>query len=484
MKTKSLSLKNGTLELKTIHNGQLVLGTYKGARTYPFEILKVLRLAGITHGYIENSLALIQSGVAGQLLLAKAQIEDEPGQVEFLFEANFSDETLIDFVRGGSLENKLFEQRVAKDEPLIKALGAPRKVLRYPDGHKEAVKVLAENDLNYYAGENTRIDREANALLSNIEGYATKDLYGVVKVVPLSQVKSLGKAHGRVYFESAVEVEADVRTESDLEAESTIMINGVVRSGRLESAGNIIAAFGLDNPQKLEMAQARSAGSFITNSIRNYSVAASNYLIAKSAIENSQISCLNTIAVPRIKDSEIRVGNKLFVRSVDKGVKIFIGPDTVSDFRFEANVDFQKQHKKGLMDIEKEMTHIRDRMFQDRKVAMAQLTKLKRISPDMIANDLLLNRYYNNHLKEIKELDNHLKLYQQQNQLVVQDKVNKNFYEDQLQKRANAEIMVLDNLAQGTVIKSRNHTLKIESTQVAVKIIIDQFSGAITTENL
>jgi len=404
MSTKSFPLNNGTLNLSTLHKGQIVLGSYKGERTYPFEIMRVLKLAGITHGYIENSISLLQSGTAGELILAQARIEDKPGNVEFLFEPKLDEEYLLDFIRSGSFEHELFVQNIEKGQPLIKVHSAPSRVLRYPDGSTDVIKVLRENDLSYYAGDNTKIVKEKNTLLATIDGYATKDLYGVIHVAPLSQIKSVGKVHGRVYFESALKVEADVRTESDLEVTSTLMINGVVRSSKLDSAGNIIAGFSLDNPQKLEMAQARCAGSFITNTIRNYTIIASNYLIAKSSIESSQISCMHTVATPRIKDSEIRVGNKLIVRTVDKGVRIFMGPDIVSDFRFEANADFQKQHEKRLMDIEKEMTHIRDRLIQDRKVALTQITKLKRVSPDMISNDLLLNRYYNNHLTDINSL--------------------------------------------------------------------------------
>jgi len=484
MQKKTVELKTGKLDLVLLRDGKLVLGEYIGEKTYKFELIKSLKRAGITNGYIENCLSMIEGGVTGQLPVAQAFIEDEPGSVSFPFEQNFSAEVLKNCVKTGRFENLDLLQSVGKGEKVLSITSSPQTVLKYPNGNNEQLKKLNTQDISYYASVNTKVNEDNKSIISEIDGCASRTVYGDVSVFQLSKVKSIGKAHGKIYYESALNVEADIRSESDVDTTSNLIVRGMIRASKIEAGGNIQCGFGLDNPKKLEIGKVKAGQSLFTSSIRNYKVWAGKYVVAKSSIEHSNVQCLHTIATPLIKASEIRVGNKLYVHNVMDGSRIFLGSYFVKDTGIENILNYHAQHEKRLTDIETEISFIKERLLHERANSIKQITKLKRISPQMIPKDVFLNKYYINQVNGLKDLGQKIDQYVKQNSIITQDKLRLSFYEQQFKNDLPVEMIVTGTLSAGTIITAPNEILRIKSTLTRVSVKLDEVTGKISVDKI
>ena len=482
MRTNTVELKNGKLKLLFFLDGKLVCGEYKGEKTYKHELIKGLRRAGINGGYIENCISLIQSGESGQLPLAEGFTEQDPGEVRFLFEKEISQETFIKSVKSSVFETMNLLQPVKKGQSLVNTITPPRTILKFPDGKIKILEELKTHSCPFHSAENTKISSDGTSLVSEIDGSASRSVLGDVSVYPLTTIKSTGKAHGQVYYESALKVEADIRSESDVEAVSNLIVHGMIRSSKIKARGNIQCLLGFNNPRKLEVAVAYAEQSIFTRVIRNYTIWAGKYIIAESVIENSVVQCLHTIATPLIRASEVRAGNKIYVHDITDSSRIYLGSYFIDDAADNDIYPKYIQHEKRLHDIETEIAFLKEKVLNDRSASLLQLTKLKRISPEMIPRNVILNRYYSSLDSGLKNLEKRIDLYEEQASIIAEDRIRISFYEKQSHEQMPVELIVTGTLSAGTVIFAANETLHIKENLTNVRIKVNENSGKLSIE--
>lgn len=477
MQTNTVKLKNGVLKLFYFLDGRLVCGEYVGEKTYTPELLKGLKRAGISGGYINNCISMLQSGEMGELPLAEGYTEQDPGEVAFLFEKKISPEAFMKGVQSGVFEPIHLLQPVTKGQIIVKTVRPPRRVMKYPDGKAKILKESAAQVCSFRSAANTRFQRDNSTLVSEIDGSACYSLLGDVAVYPLFVIKSTGKAHGSIIYESALKVEADIRSESDVETISNLIVQGMIRSSQVKARGNIQCRLGFDNPRKLELATAQAGQSVFTRAVRNYNIWAGKYFISETVIENSTVQCLHTVATPQIKASEVRAGNKIYVHNVSDSSRIYLGSYFIDD---TVNRDLYKkyaQHAKRMQDIEAEIAFIKEKLLSDKSASLIQLAKLKRISPKMIPGDIILNRYYSSLLNGIKNLKERIDLYKKQVDIVDRDRMRISFYEKQSRELMPVELIVTGTLSAGSLIVAANETLQIKEDLNRVRIQVEEQSG-------
>ena len=477
-------LKNGILELTVIESGKLILGEYKGEKTFTYELQKALKRSGIITGYLNNCLNLIESGSAGQIPVAQAFIEDEPGELVFHFGKKWQRKEIIELLSNKDFNSINFFYQAKKGEKLVSFVSTPNTVLKYPNGKIEVLHELSFNDMEYYAGKHVSVDPSKRTLLADIDGLPQKEIFGVVSVFPESRVKSIGKAHGRVHYDTALHVEQDIRSESDVSSLGGIRVGGMVRSSRLEAGGNIHIKFGFDNPKKSEAGYAESGQSVFTSAIRNYRVKAAFSVVSNTAIEGSWVDCLGTIITPQIRSSEIKVGNKLFVNEVTGNSQIYLGPYFIKESKYTELKNFHQQHIKRLYDLESETRIIMDKIRHGQRIALLQIQKLKKLTPDNFQDDVLLNRYLQNMNNLHLELEGSIKKYEKQIALINKERMRLSYFERQFFNTANTEIICPGTMEQGTVINAPNESLKLKESRKNISVKLDTIMGTLIISDL
>ncbi len=484
MRTNTVELKNGTLKLHFLMGGKLVCGEYRGEKTYKPELLKGLRRAGITGGYIDHCISMLQSGETGELPLAEGYTEQDPGEVAFLFEKKILPETLIKAVQSGVFEPMDLLQPVSKGQTIVKTVIPPQTVMKYPDGKSKILKALKTHPSPFLSAENTKLHRDGTSLISEIDGCACRSAMGEVTVYPLSSVKSTGKAHGRIFYESALKVEADIRSESDVETVSNILVQGMIRSSKIEASGNIQCRLGFDNPRKMDISVAQAGQSVFTRAVRNYTIRAGKYVISETVIENSNVQCLHSAAAPQIRASEVRAGNKIYAHDISDSSRIYLGSYFIDDAISKDLYSKYTQHVKRIQDMEADITFLKEKLLSDKSASLIQLTKLKRISPRMIPGDVILNRYFTSMVNGVTLLKERIEKYEKQADLVAQDRMRISFFEKQSRERMPVELIVTGTLSAGTVIFAANETRQIKEDLNRVRIWVEENSGKLRIEKL
>ena len=147
-------------------------------------------------------------------------------------------------------------------------------------------------------------------------------------------------------------------------------------------------------------------------------------------------------------------------------------------------MNFHEQHEKRLIDIETELAFVKERLLHERKNSIAQLNKLKRVSPQMIPNDMLLNKFYNNQVSALNDLKIRIEQYQDQGRLIAQEKKRIALYEQQFKADPPLEVVITGTISAGSSIIAPNDKLMISSNLTNVSIQMNESTGKIIVEKL
>jgi len=477
MKKQQTDFNGGVFELTTLKDGKLVLGEYRGPRSNSHEIKKTMMRLGIKYGFLENNIGLIQSGTAGQIPVSQAYIEDEPGELKYHFKTSWEEDEALNLISSGPFDTINMAQQVCRNDLLVSLVKNPSTGIKFPDGRRELLYEHPDGDVQFYLGENVRLGRDINTIVSNIDGAVKRDIFGVVSVLPVMRVSSIGKGHGLVHYEKAMHVENDIRTGSNVQITGSLHVGGLIRSAEVEAAGSIHSNYGIDNPTQKDIGRVESGQSVYSSFIRNCRVTSSGFILIKGYIDKSRVQTLDTIAVPVIRSSVIRAGRRLYVNKIEPGCTIYLGPYFNKDTAYTEAKNFHNQHLKRLMDLENDITGTIERIRYEKGLALNQIKKLKKISPENIPNDTILNRYYRNLVSADTELASGIEKYEKQTDSLSQERMRLSFYERQYYGENTAEIICLGSVAAGTVITAPNQTLTLEEELENVTIIMESSSG-------
>ncbi|MCB0281017.1 MAG: DUF342 domain-containing protein [Calditrichae bacterium] len=484
MEKKRIELKNGLLLATELWNGKLILAEIRYGQGTKTEMRNALLNAGYNFGLIESSLDLLESGQKGQIPIALAYVDEDPGKPWFHFEDALNDKNFNSWIESGSFDNVDFSYPVQQGDRLMSLAEVPYSFMRYPAGDKEFLKNLDGNSLEMYAGENTKYNIQKNAIESEIDGFAHRTIYGMVSVYPLMTVKNIGKMHGKVEFENALEVEQDVRAESVIVIPSNLIVKGLIRSSYIRVGGNINCAFGFDNLQKSDVAKIYAGQSIFTISILHYTVWAGMYVICQNTIESSNIQAMNTIVAPVIANSEIKVGSKLYCRDIERGTQIYLGPDYVIDPNLKNIKNYHNQHEKKLYDLYLSLEEQQRELEFTKKKAIGHLAKLSKMSKASISSDVLLNRFYINMKDGLRRYNEAIENCKQTLDSFEDERKQLNFYETHTRDAKVPEITVTGRISAGCAIYAPHQTLRIREPLERVSIKLDKDKGTLDIKPL
>jgi len=480
IKKRTIEIKNGALEITFLQEGKLVLGQFKGERVFQYDLVRSLKENGIICGYLEQCLGLIEGGMAEQIPIAQAFIDDEPGTYVFLFEQNYTFDTFLEMVRQNSIPALNLLQPVKKNEVLVEVAEAPHTVLKFPDGTREILKELLATDIKYFSGANTSTNEQEQNIVSRIDGYAHRTPFGDVHVHPLLHVKSVGKAHGKLIYEQALEIENDIRSEADLSSRSNIHVNGMIRAAKVHADGNISCQYSFDNPKRVESAEAVAGQSIYAEAVRQYRLRAGIYVIIRNVIENSIVKCQNSVLASKIVASEIRVGRSLFAREITKDSKIYLGRPYINDPVEKEMLNYYHQHEKVLKEIESDILFIQEKLRLEQVNSIKQLNKLKRVAPESMTSDVLLKRYLKNQQNVFVELQRKINHYERQSNILTRERIRLSFFGRQYINENEPMLVVTERLEAGTQIYAAGQRLRLEKDYSNVILFVSPSNGKLS----
>jgi len=460
--------------------GKLVLGEIRYGQAKKSEMRTAILRSGYRYGLLDTSLDLLDSGLKGQIPIALAYVEENPGKPWFHFEDALNDENFNSWLANGTFETVDFKYAVKAGERLLSLVQSPFEYLRYPNGNTDFMNDLDGQDISQYAGENTRLSASGKAIEAEIDGFAHRTIYGTVSVYPIKTIKNIGKMHGRVEFDNAIEVEQDIRSESHVTSPSNLIVNGLIRSSYVKVGGNISCEFGFDNMQKFDMAKIFAGQSVYTISIFNYTVWAGLYVIVQNNIDRSNIQCMNSVVAPIITNSEIRVGSKLYARIIERNSQIYLGSGYVADPNLKNIKNYHSQHEKKLVDLYMALEEQQRELEFTKKKALGHLGKLNKVSRASISSDVLLNRFFINMREGLKKYQNALEQCQTTLNNFDDERKQLSFYETHTQNTKEPEIVVTGKISAGCVIHSPNQTLRLRESLEKVRITVIEENGTLS----
>ncbi len=484
MSKKRIELNNGLLLATELWDGKLILGEIRYGSAKKSEMRPAIMKKGYRYGLIDASLDLLESGQKGQVPIALAYLDKDPGKPWFHFEDALNDDNFKSWLKSGSFDSVDFSYPVKAGERLLSLSQTPFSYLRYPNGKKEFIDNLSEDNIGLYAGENTSLNNSRNAIESEVDGFAHRTIYGTVSVYPPMDVKNIGKMHGRVEFDNALEVEQDIRSESIVTLPSNLMVKGLIRSANIRVGGNITCHFGFDNLQKLEMAQIYAGQSIFTNQIISYPVWAGMYIIVQQSIEKSTIQCMNSLVAPLISHSEVRAGSKIYARNIDKSSQIYLGPSYVVDPNLKSIKNYHRQHEKKLFDLYLDLEDQQRDLEFTKKKAIGHLAKLNKMSKASISSDVLLNRFFVNMRDLLEKYNSSSEQCDRTLSIFEDEKKQLSFYETHTKDDKNPEIIVTGKISSGCVIHAPHQTLRVRESLHHVSIRLVEENGTLEVNSL
>lgn len=481
---KVITLNNGSLEVIELWDKKLLLGEILDGYTTRDELKAVLAGEGYSYGLLEKCIELLEKGYVGQIPVALAYLEDEAGKLWYHFEKAVNNDIFLKWLKAGKVDELNLLYPVKKDDRLVSLSQPPINLLRYPNGGKEILKELSERSISLYIGENTALDSTSNSLIAKIAGSAHRNIYGVVSAYPIKSFKSIGKIHGKIRYENALEIEDDIKRESNVVLPSNLLVRGMIRSAFVKVEGNIQSGIGFDNSNKTKNASISAGQSIFTTMIRSYDVWAGMYIIVRNTIENSNVQCMDTIFAPCISKSEIRVANKLYVRDITYSSQIYLGPYYVKDPELKSFKNYHLQHEKRLEDLGRQIEEQIRILEGERLKVNSRINRLNSVSKDSISSDLPLKRFYHNLKHKLDQVISQIDDYKKTMYIYEEEKLQLSFYDSHLHNENNPEIIVFGKLSSGTVIIAPNQKLKIGNQLSQVSIKLDKKSGALKIEKL
>ncbi len=481
---KIIKLKNGAVELTILRDGSLILAESKRGYIAEKELKIALNAAGYSYGLIEQSIKELENGKKGQILLATTCSQNEAAGIW-----NHSGEIpgkkkYIEILETGRFNFSDISFQVQKDERLQTITTTPKTILRYPDGRKKQLKELGIEGVGKLCGSNTRLGVQSKSIISDIDGSLHISIYGIVSVYPEKTYTNVGKVHGKLIDQNALIVEGDVTPGSYIEIPSNLKANGYIKSSVLEVGGNIICHFGIDNQRNLDNCSIQAGQSVFTTLIRNYPVWSGSVIIASNKIEKSKVQCLGTVATPVVSDSEIRVGNKLYVKDIVDGSDIYLGNEFVENEELKSRKNYNVQHKNRLIDIENSIIEEQSVLDSNRKKVLTQINKLRKISTNVFSSDMVLNRFLISISEGHGKINRMISDYESALQLYEKKHLELSFFEQQLQCDLEPEIHVIGRIEPGVIINAPNQILKVNEEYKNVSIKVDKMRGILKIQPL
>ncbi|MEE9161940.1 MAG: FapA family protein, partial [Candidatus Neomarinimicrobiota bacterium] len=293
---RDMSLPEGVLRLTSLNKDRLILAELADGAVTLRQLRKALGEAGVKHGIIERGVNLILADHDGQVPIARAEVLDLPAQTT---EVGLDLPLLDEVVASGklrALEKVDVSYPVKAGQLLLTVDSVPRTVLRFPNGKERVLKEHEGIDPGLFAGENAEVGKGGKEVVAAIDGLAQRSIYGKISVYASERSGGIGKAHGKVYKETALAVEQDISDGADIETTSSLTVRGAVHGAVINAGGNLHVQYAVDNRTRNKEARLVAGQSLRVRSIEHTPVWVGANFISTQGILQCDVECMDTVA--------------------------------------------------------------------------------------------------------------------------------------------------------------------------------------------
>ncbi len=471
-----LELPKGVVRIVPLLGGKLLIAQKISGSVKPGDIVSGLKKLGITEGFLNESIELLQRENIYEMPVACAFYHDEPPQFTVHFGRQFTSDDYLKIVRGEEIPFIKQDFQVLANQKLIHIVKPFRTVLRYPDGHIEEKAVLEHvYDLRIFNGANVRAKN--NQIFSQIEGTAFVSKWGKVYVFPILTVRGLGEIHGKLDDQYGVHVLEDIHSYSNLELPSSVFVTGMIHSSFIKVKGYVQALEGIDNSKKIENSRIISGKSVITPHIKRYRITAGEDVLVNEIITQSLIISHRNVVARIVDASEIRVRNKLIADEIRAGSQVYLGPSFLKNEAYHQWIIANQKAEKQLNRKEFSIEEMKDKFEREKQVLIQYFSRLKESGKKNILMDATMMRLY----KQLKESFNTLQKQTDEYETLLKNflttRIILAYYARENRMSEDPQIRVYGKIDKGVLISSSSKSVKLTKSLENVTIRLDRASG-------
>lgn len=487
VKRQDLDLPDSVLRLTRIRDDRLILAELIDSSIGKDDILTTIRQAGIRHGFIDSGIDLLSKGQKGQVPLARAEVMDLPARTSNVgLELPMINEVAVSG-RFELLEEVDVSFPVKAGDILLTIDDPPKTIIRYPDGQERILREHKSVDPKVFLGENTSVNKNGNAIVTDIDGLAHTTVYGSVSVYPSEKTFSVGGTHGNIRQQSAFVVEQNVGDGAQVETVSSLVVQGAVHGAYLQAAGNIQIASTAGNSASNHEVKIIAGQSLRCLTLEDTPVWAGSHVIVAQGMVRCDIECLDTVITPMISASNVTVGNRLIVRDVEGQSMIKMGNGHIADQRQRDKEATHNQHSIRYSDLEQGLYEHRSVYGKTRENLVRQIEVLRNrsinSSQKQKAKQMVI-RLFNSMSESLEIYKKDLDEYISAAEKMDQEQVALDYYQLKLNSFNDPHILVFGTMETGTLIEGPVDKLTLNGPFTKGRIGLDPHSGKLKLEPL
>ncbi len=473
---------DGKVSITSIDDDRLVLGKLISGSISEARLFSELSTLGFRHGIIETGLAQLAAGATGQMPLATAVAVNLPATTEELCFSLPIVEEIFKSGQFGSIRQVDLKFEVKAGDALIKVTGIPQTVLRYPNGRELVLSETEDFNPSHFAGPNTKIGEDGKTIIAEIDGFASRSLYGVVSVFPATEFPGFGSGHGTQYHEAAIHIQNDIGDDSKVEGTSNIHVSGAIMDARIEAAGNLTAMAGINIMRKNAAGKIVVEQNVLSMRLNSVTLWAGQNIMVMEEINGGDITCLNALIAQKIINGNVKAGFGVCANEISGQSHIYLGSSHAKGQNVDGLRVTFKQHTQRLSDISQGMNQNKSAYLKVQQNLVKQIESMrsKDMMPAQRAKGIqILLRLFNALDQDLEEYRKGRDKYVSTLSDLEKEIAGLDYYAKSVSDRLSPKLRVFNNLEEGTVIHGPSNMLEIEETLKNVLIELDDQTGTL-----
>ncbi|MFC1620322.1 FapA family protein [Candidatus Neomarinimicrobiota bacterium] len=482
-----LAVSNGSIRLTSLDEGRLILAELISGPIKRGDLIAAMEDAGIQHGILEHGVDLLTKDYVGQIPIARAEIQQIPSEVE----SEMMQLQLVDEVESSGKFQRLTELNVSysvKKGQVLLTFGAPPKtIIRYPQGRIQIVHEHDNLDPELFAGPNTSVNQAKDGIISDINGYAMRTVYGDVAVHPAEKAFGISSAYGKVWKEGTLAVEQDISDGSNIETGGSLIVRGAAHGTYIKAAGNIQITYAVDNRTMNREAKLIAGQSLYCRALDNTPAWAGSHIIVAQGISRCTVECMDTLITPVIQGCKVSVGNQLIVETVRGYSVINLGTKYVPEPSYRSKEAVCTQHQKRFTDLEQRLAQHRFTYNRTRENLARQIEKMR--DPTFAESRRYsarqtLTRLFDTLNDAVTAYQQDYDEYLSSSVNLARERVGMDFYQQRMASFRTPRLKVFGTIESGTQIHSPEDRITLRETLSKVMILLEPYTAKLKVVNL
>lgn|GEM_PF-5331670 len=475
MKQQILKLSNATLELSIHFDGALVIGQLLKGFSTPTELKLAMRRTGFAIGLVENGIAEIAGGSRLQHVIAKATWRFSPPEVEYLIEPPFTNAYLEKACEEYMQSNYSFMKSVQKGEPLLKLLQPGLMQLVHPNGFIKTERVENSQFGIWLDGVNTRFDEASSQVIAEEDGIVS---FGVlhetmvqpeIRTNPRDLQQSTPYQHGTYMLDDLAESTYEIYVPGNLKVSGDICLQSLKVDGNLEA--NFVKSPGVTK----ELFPIHVDHNVYVKGVLGSSIHSRGKVVIAEELVDSELHVLKSAAVRYVRNSEVNVAQRLYVRDVSGNSHIRLGRSMLVDEGIEELRNFLNANMKMLIVTDLEIMGIREKLDILQNKIKLHLVQIRHSNDNNPKSGLILKRLYEGFLSCLSEMKSKLEVNSVNIDLFEHLTSLLNIYKGDQEADELCELRCYGTLQPGVVISTANqsYTVNRKLQNICVKVNSD-----------